>query len=89
MKLRYIQDPGHGWLEVPRGLLQVLGIDNTITSYSYQHNDQVYLEEDLDMMKFIRAIKANSNIELDIQDVYQERTAIRNYDQYEVDTVAV
>jgi len=89
MKLRYIQDPAHGWLEVPRGLLQVLGIDNTITSYSYQKGDRVYLEEDLDMMKFIRAIKANSNILLDIQDVYQERTAIRSYDQYEVDTVAV
>jgi len=89
MKLRYIQDPAHGWLEVPRGLLQVLGIEHAITSYSYQHNDKVYLEEDLDMIKFIKAIKANSNIELDIQDVYQERTAIRSYDQYEVDTVAV
>jgi len=89
MKLRYIQDPAHGWLEVPRGLLQVLGIEHTITSYSYQKGDRVYLEEDLDMIKFVRAIKANSNIELDIQDVYQERTAIRSYDQYEVDTVAV
>ena len=89
MKLRYIQDPSHGWLEVPRGLLQVLGIEHTITSYSYQHNDKVYLEEDLDMIKFIRAIKANSNILPDIQDVYQERTAVRSYDPYEVDTRAV
>ena len=83
MNFRYITDPGHGWLEVPRGLLEVLGIQDKITGYSYINNGYVYLEEDLDMATFIRALKANnSGIELELDEVYQERTAIRGYDQY-------
>jgi hypothetical protein len=83
MKLRYIQDPGHGWLEVPQGLLQVLGIEDKITSYSYINNSYVYLEEDLDMQTFILALKASSNIQLELVDVYQEHTAVRGYDAYQ------
>jgi hypothetical protein len=83
MKLRMISDPGHGWLEVPRGLLEVLGIQDQITGYSYINNGYVYLEEDLDMSTFVRALKANnSSIELELDEVYQERTAIRDYDRY-------
>jgi hypothetical protein len=82
MKLRYITDPGHGWLEVPRGLLEVLGIEDQITQYSYVNKGYVYLEEDLDMFTFTCALKASSNIELELDEVYQERTPIRGYDQY-------
>lgn len=89
MKLRYITDPGHGWLEVPRGLLEVLGIQDKITDYSYINNGYVYLEEDLDMQTFVRALRASSTIELELEHVYQERTAVRDYDQYVVDTQQV
>ena len=43
---RFISDPGHGWLEVPRSLLSELGILEEITTYSYQKKELVYLEED-------------------------------------------
>jgi hypothetical protein len=89
MKLRYITDPGHGWLEVPRGLLEILGIQDKITRYSYINNGYVYLEEDLDMQTFVQALKAASNIELELEHVYQEHTAVRDYDQYVVDTVSI
>lgn len=89
MKLRYITDPGHGWLEVPRGLLEVLGIQDKITSYSYINLGYVYLEEDLDMQTFVQALRAASTIELELEPVYQEPTAVRGYDQYVVDTQLV
>jgi hypothetical protein len=41
---RYIQDPGHGWIEVPRAELNALGIARQISLYSYQLGDWVYLE---------------------------------------------
>lgn len=43
MKLDFIQDPGHGWLKVPRKLLHELNIEHKITHYSYQRADYVYL----------------------------------------------
>ncbi len=81
MKLRYITDPGHGWLEVPKSLLAELGIEDKISSYSYQNGLMAYLEEDLDMHTFMQACYANKQL-VDLEDVYQERTPIRNYRQY-------
>lgn len=52
---RFIEDPGHGWLEVPRGELRVLGIDLRISQCSYEQGDFVYLEEDDDCTHYLRA----------------------------------
>ena len=52
---RFISDPGHGWLEVPRSLLSELGILEEITTYSYQKKELVYLEEDCDASRFFEA----------------------------------
>jgi hypothetical protein len=43
-------DAGHGWLAVPRDLLKELGIEKSISEYSYQSKSgkTVYLEEDAD-----------------------------------------
>jgi len=54
-KYRFISDPGHAWLEVPRAELVELGILNKVSQYSYQHGDMVYLEEDCDAGLFIDA----------------------------------
>jgi hypothetical protein len=43
-------DPGHGWVEVPRALLHELGIADKITGYSYQRGEDVFLEEDCDLI---------------------------------------
>jgi len=57
LKFPFTEDPGHGWLRVPRKLLGKLGIAKDITSYSYQtHCGQfVWLEEDADLGTFLRA----------------------------------
>jgi hypothetical protein len=54
----YYQDPGHGWVAVPRSLLVELGIEDEITPYSYQRLDEVFLEEDCDLSTFTRAMGA-------------------------------
>ena len=58
MQLTKHSDPGHGWLEVPRGLLDTLGIAGDISRYSYVRGDRAFLEEDCDAVKFEEAMKA-------------------------------
>lgn len=54
----YYQDPGHGWLQVPRSLLHDLGIAEDISECSRQRLDDVFLEEDSDLLRFTRAMGA-------------------------------
>lgn len=60
-KFTFHSDPGHGWLEVPRTLLDALGIAGAITRFSFESWDgaTVYLEEDCDMDTFDRAVQAH------------------------------
>ena len=51
----YIQDIGHGWFKVKLTQLHKLGIENDISTYSYQRGEWAYLEEDCDMGTFMRA----------------------------------
>ncbi len=81
MKLRYIQDPGHGWLEVPRAMLDTLKIQDQITDYSYTHGSMAYLEEDLDMPAFVKAAES-VGLDIELVEVYQEHTRIRDYSRY-------
>lgn len=53
--LNFYTDPGHGWLAVDRADLDRLDITHRISRYSFQQNDKVYLEEDLDMIIFMEA----------------------------------
>lgn len=50
-------DPGHGWLEVSRALLDELGIAERISGYSFQLGPKVYLEEDCDLALFLVTMK--------------------------------
>jgi len=80
---RYIQDPGHGWLEVPRQLLAKLGIEYDVTSYSYVKGQTAYLEENCDLPLFINAFKAQcADVELDLASVHVNNTPIRSYQPY-------
>ena len=60
-QLIYIQDSGHGWLEVPHKKLARLGIQAHISRFSYMAGDNAYLEEDCDMGVYLNAVKAKDD----------------------------
>jgi len=83
---KFIEDPGHGWLEVPRQEIDSLGIATKITPYSYQKGDMVYLEEDCDMSTFYLAKQDRGemlNEHWDWKRDYQQNTPIRDYHSYQ------
>jgi hypothetical protein len=85
MTYRFITDPGHGWLEVPRAELDALGIAHKISRYSYQRDDMTYLEEDCDFAVF-HAAKAAAGQPIDpngIPTEYQENTFVRSLPRYQ------
>ena len=89
----YFTDPGHGWLRVKRAELNVLGIANKISPYSYMRGDYVYLEEDCDMAKFMQAkgwLQENGRVIegfwdtgiIKNQNCRTRDSAIRSYERY-------
>jgi len=56
LKLDYIQDPGHGWIAADRQMLAFLGLLEATSTYSYQDQDLVWLEEDCDAPRFLSAL---------------------------------
>jgi alcohol dehydrogenase YqhD (iron-dependent ADH family) len=57
----FIHDAGHGWIKVDKNFFNSLNILNKISSYSYQDEDNYFLEEDCDAYVFVEALK-NKNI---------------------------
>jgi hypothetical protein len=83
MKLDFIQDPGHGWLKVPRKLLHELNIEHKITHYSYQRADFVYLEEDCDYSTFQAAMnQAGRAFTCRDRVACEKRSKIRSYETF-------
>lgn len=58
LTVTYHQDPGHGWIEVPRAVVDALGIAAKVSACSYQAGDLCFLEEDCDAALFVAAAKA-------------------------------
>lgn len=86
---KFYNDAGHGWLAVKRKELIELGILADISHYSYQRGATVYLEEDSDASKFIRAYSAKMN--KDVKDFRYEskysnkdHSPIRSYESFKV-----
>ena len=79
---RYEQDPGHGWVEVPRFMLEKLGVDGLITQYSYQRGNLVYLEEDQDLNTFLMAYREHYEQDPDLREVHVDSTPIRRFPRY-------
>lgn len=85
MAYRFHSDPGHGWLEVPRSLLNELGIENAISPYSYVRGGAAFLEEDCDAGLFRAAYEA-VNGKLDYVVVHHDHDApCRSYSRYPLD----
>jgi hypothetical protein len=60
--VKFYENSGHGWLRVKKSLLKSLGIADKITHFSYETGTFAYLEEDVDLATFIKALLAQENI---------------------------
>lgn len=57
--LNFHSDPGHGWLELPKIIARELGkaFCDSISFFSYQDKDNLFLEEDDDASKALAALQ--------------------------------
>jgi len=77
-RLKFISDPGHGWLRVPHKVITDAGLTPAnFSRYSYVDNDYMYLEEDMDAGVFMETFKRLNNAEPDIEWVDVTYTDIR------------
>jgi len=95
-KYRKIDDPGHGWLEVPLKEVLDSGADISYFSYFNGGNNMVYLEEDLDMFNFLKASKGITKksvvpegeskweYNVQIEEVHQENTFVRGLPSFDL-----
>lgn len=86
-RLKFISDPGHGWLRVPHKVIADAGLSKKdFSGSSYVDNDYMYLEEDLDAGVFIETFKRLNGAEPEYEmeyvgetdRVYRIRTKLRN-----------
>ena len=75
-------DAGHSWLQVLLDDVAALGLQNHISSSSYCDGGAVYLEEDCDMLCYLRAANAAGyDIEI-IDEDWHERSFVRDLPRY-------
>jgi hypothetical protein len=82
--LNFYHDPGHGWVKVSKSLLKALGeeVYGKITSYSYERNDSVYLEQDCDAGKVLHALESKGIKFKFINHSTDKQSKIRSYNRY-------
>ena len=78
-QFKFYSDPGHGWCAVKRKLLSELGILASVTRYSYERGETVYLEEDCDASKLFNAL-IEQKIRYKVIESYSDKDSpIRSY----------
>ena len=65
IELRFIEDPRHGWAEVPCTLAKKIGLG---TDFTYR-NDMLYLEEDCELQDLAEALDEHG-YQLELVDSY-------------------
>lgn len=82
LTLVFLTDPGHGWLKVPRKILQDAALLDKISPYSYQRNKHVYLEEDCDAPILTKHLES-AGVKLTIKQKNSRKySKIRSYDRF-------
>lgn len=82
---RFINDPGHGWLEVPVSELAAYGVSSAVSRYSYvdRKSGYAYLEEDCDAPLFLEAFRARNGMAAPIRETYcHGRAFVRDLASY-------
>ena len=80
----FYSDPGHAWLKVDITDLVDLGLERSITAYSYRRGNNIFLEHHLDATTFIRTFqRRHPNYQLKFDDQHtDQRSKIRSYSPY-------
>ena len=83
MRLKWISDSAHAWLEVDTVDIVKIGVADKISEYSYLSKDgtRSYLEEDCDAGVFIDAKGGIDNVPYRV-DYHDGRCYVRNYNLY-------
>jgi len=76
-------DSGHAWGKVKREVLLELSVEHLISSYSYQLRDNVYLEEDCDLMLVVEALREAEYSVVFREKVSNNDSKIRGYDRFQ------
>ena len=82
----FVEDAGHGWMQVLLSEIRILGIADKISSYSYhdKKSNFVYLEEDCDAPLFAEEHlkQFGSKVQLKINHVGDEWIGRTKYSRY-------
>ncbi len=72
IKLEFHHDAGHGWLKVPKAIVDHLeSFGHKVTSqFSYFDGLFYYLEEDSDATKFCKAFKEVNDSDIELSEIY-------------------
>jgi hypothetical protein len=82
MKVTYFNDSGHGWYSVKRSKLEVMGVLNKVSVFSYQKGDSVYLEEDCDAGLFFNNLTEEERQSIKVVESYSRACPVRNYERF-------
>lgn len=85
---KFLSDPRHGWLSVPRSLVDKLGIADRISSFSYQQGNRVYLEEDCDAPLFLKAMYAAGH-DVEVVESYHDNGYVRGMEHYRPSSLVI
>ena len=80
--LQVYSDPGHAWVKVSRSDKTFMKIADKISCFSYQLNDNVYLEEDDDLGTYIEQLKKDGYSYTFKYKHTNNDSRIRNYEPY-------
>jgi len=83
-KFNFHSDPGHGWMEFPKGMINMIphSIAQEISSYSYHDKTNIYLEEDCDATIVMKAL-SDKGYTVNINEVsYDNECHIRQMASY-------
>ena len=82
ISIKVFADPSHAWARFPKSHLVALGIENKISTYSYQNGANAFLEEDCDLSVLINALRQRG-YEIKFNESHaNKQSKIRNYPTY-------
>lgn len=82
-KLIFHYDSGHGWLEVPYWIIDLIeGLKVSPYSYACNRRQRGYLEEDCDKSAFINAFEKQFGAKPQMERKYSENSFVRSLNSY-------